>query len=418
MVVAGRVVTAHPISAITAAGGATATPDTAGLVASPQVPFASCLVTPEAQQRAAAVLAGGWLTTGPECARFERDLADWTGAREIVAVSSCTAALELSLRCLGLPPGAPVLTPTLTFCGAVAAIHRAGLVPVLVDTDEATLTVSPQAVAATAAWARPAAMIVQHMAGYPVSPLELAEAAGLPVERVIEDAAHGLGASVDGVPVGQESRAACFSFYATKNLPIGEGGAIATDDPELAARLRSLRLHGMSRSAWTRYQPGGSWRYDVADGGLKANLTDLAAALGIGQLTHLDRWQQRRGELAARYDAALEHIPGIVPPPRPRRGRHAWHLYVIRVTASYGRSRDDLAAALAEVGIGTSVHFIPVHHFASFRTHLHPNQPGLPHADRLFPQLLSLPLHPGLSDLEVDQVCAQLAALARPIGGR
>lgn len=390
----------------------------AALATSPRVPFASCVVTPEARQRAAEVLAGGWLTTGPECAQFERELGAWIGARDVVTVSSCTAALELSLRSLGLPSGATVLTPTLTFCGAVAAIMHAGLVPALVDTDEATLTVSADAVAAAAAWARPAAMIVQHMAGHPAPPLELAAAAGLPPERVIEDAAHGLGTWVDGVQVGQQSHAACFSFYATKNLPVGEGGAVATDDPELADRLRSLRLHGMSKSAWNRYQPGGNWRYDVVDGGLKANLTDLAAALGIGQLVHLDRWQQRRGEIAARYDAALADIPGLVRPPRPTRGRHAWHLYIIRVTSEYGRTRDDLAAALADAGIGTSVHFIPVHHFASFRTYLHPEQPGLPCADRLFPQLLSLPLHPALSDLEVDQVAAQLAALARPIGGR
>lgn len=411
--------TAGAVTATAPGGGATpTTAETSGTAASPLVPFASCLISSEARQRAAAVLANGWLTTGPECARFEGELADWIGAREVVSVSSCTAALELSLRSLGLPPGARVLTPTLTFCGAVAVIRHAGLVPALVDTDEATLTVSPQAVAAAAAWARPAAMIVQHMAGYPAPPLELAEAAGLSPERVIEDAAHGLGTWVDTVPVGQESHAGCFSFYATKNLPIGEGGAIATDDSELAARLRSLRLHGMSKSAWTRYQPGGSWRYDVADGGLKANLTDLAAALGIGQLAHLDRWQQRRGELAARYDAALVDIPGIVRPPRPPRGRHAWHLYIIRVTAEYGRTRDDLAAALAEAGVGTSVHFIPVHHFASFGAFLHPDQPGLPHADRLFPQLLSLPLHPALSDVQVDQVSALLAAFARPIGGR
>ena len=312
-----------------------------------------------------------------------------------------------------------MLTPTLTFCGAVAAIRHAGLVPALVDTDEATLTVSPQAVAAAAAWARPAAMIVQHMAGYPAPPLELAEAAGLPPHRVIEEAATMVWRTwVDTVPVGRESHAACFSFYATKNLPIGEGGAIATDDPVLGARLRSMRLHGMSKSAWTRYDRAAAGATTSPIGGMKANLTDLAAALGIGQLAHLDRWQQRRHEIAARYDLALAGIPGIVRPLHPKRGRHAWHLYIIRVTADYGRSRDDLAAALAEAGVGTSVHFIPVHHFAAFRASLHPDQPSLPQADRLFPQLLSLPLHPALSDLEVDRVGAQLAALARPIGDR
>jgi perosamine synthetase len=255
-------------------------------------------------------------------------------------------------------------------------------------------------------------MVVQHMAGYPAPVRELTAAAGLDPARVVEDAAHGLGAAVGAEPVGAVSRATCFSFYATKNLPIGEGGAVATSDPELADLLRQSRLHGMSRDAWRRYH-GSGWRYSVEVDGLKANFTDLQAAIGLAQLQRLTGWQRRRAALAARYDAGLRDVPGIVLPPRPSTGRHAWHLYVLRVGPGYPLGRDALVSALALRGVGTSVHFIPVHHLPYFRDLL--GRPSLPAADRVFSRLLSLPLHPGLTDDDVDRVCALIADLG---GGR
>ncbi|NIH80853.1 DegT/DnrJ/EryC1/StrS family aminotransferase [Amycolatopsis viridis] len=381
------------------------------------VPYARCHIVPEAHEAVARVLASGWLTTGPQTLAFEDEFAGWLGAPEAVAVSSCTAAIELALRALRLPPGAPVLTPALTFCGAVHAIVHSGLRPVLLDADEQTLTVDAATVAAVADRVRPAAMVVQHMAGYPVPVPALAEAAGLPAGRVVEDAAHGLGAAAGGRLVGAASTAACFSFYATKNLPIGEGGAITTTDPDLAGTLRETRQHGMSRDAWRRYGPGAQWRYDVRTDGLKANFTDLQAAIGRAQLPHLASWQRRRAELAARYDQELSAVPGITPPPRPSEGRHAWHLYPIRITAPYPLHRDALAEALRGRGVGTSVHFIPVHHLTYFRTLLGAEACGrLPVADRVFPQLLSLPLHPGISEDDVDYVCDQITSLARTGG--
>jgi len=328
-----------------------------------------------------------------------------------VAVSSCTAAIELSLRALRLPPGTPVLTPTLTFCGAVHAIVHAGLRPVLVDVDESTLTVAPETVAAAASRTRPGAMVVQHHAGFPAPVPELTEAAGLQPWAVVEDAAHGLGAMVGKRAVGTLSGATCFSFYATKNLPIGEGGAITSADPALAAALRRARQHGMSHDAWGRYGPSGSWRYTVADDGIKANFTDVQAAIGSAQLSRLDDWQARRAELAERYDRALADVDGITLPPRPTRGRHAWHLYAARVGHGYRLTRDHLVGALAERGVGTSVHFIPVHHFPYFRQLL--GAPSLPVADRVFRSLISLPLHPHLTDTDVDHVCGLIADLAR-----
>jgi dTDP-4-amino-4,6-dideoxygalactose transaminase len=377
------------------------------------VPFCRTEITPEAQQAAVRVLASGWVTMGAESIAFEQEFGAWVGAPHTIAVSSCTAAIQLALAGLGLPPGAPVLTPTLTFCGAVQAIVHAGLRPVLVDTDEATLTVSAAGVAKAARHGA-AAMVIQHMAGYPVNGAELAEAAGIPNENVVEDAAHGLGATIAGRLVGSFSRAVCFSFYATKNLPIGEGGAITTTDGDLAERWRRMRLHGMSGDAWRRYHRSGTWRYTVEEAGMKANFTDLQAAIGREQLRRLDAWQQRRTAIAARYDAQLTGLEGLELPPRPAADAHAWHLYIVRIHhRPFGIDRDTAAERLAETGIGTSVHFIPVHHLPYFRNLLGLEACGeLSAADQIFPRLLSLPMFPGLTDSDVDRVCEALAGLA------
>jgi dTDP-4-amino-4,6-dideoxygalactose transaminase len=378
-----------------------------------RVPFCRTEITPEAQQAAVRVLASGWVTTGAESFAFEQEFGGWVEASYVVAVSSCTAAIEMALTALGLPPGAPVLTPTLTFCGAVQAIVHAGLRPVLVDTDEATLTVSAEGVA-KAARNGAAAMVIQHMGGYPVDGAELAAAAGIPDRNVVEDAAHGLGATIGGRPVGSFCRAGCFSFYATKNLPIGEGGAITSTDGDLADRWRRMRLHGMSGDSWRRYHRSGTWRYTVEEAGMKANLTDLQAAIGREQLRRLRSWQQRRAAIAARYDMLLGGVRGLVLPPRPSGDAHAWHLYIVRIhRRAFGIDRDEVSYRLAEAGIGTSVHFIPVHHLPYFRNLLGLEACGeLPTADQIFPQLLSLPLHPGLTDSHVDRVCEALAGLA------
>ena len=261
------------------------------------------------------------------------------------------------------------------------------------------------------------AMVVLHFAGHPAPVRSLAEAAGLPLERVIEDAAHAVGTWVDEEPVGNISAATCFSFYATKNLPIGEGGMITTGSPTVAERVRKMRLHGMSRDAWKRYLPGNSWRYEVDCAGLKANMTDIQAAIGLAQLTKFSDWQQRRWELADRYDHQLFAVPGIARPARPARGLHAWHLYVIKVDPRrVGIGRDEFMEELTDLGIGTSVHFIPAHHQPYFRRLLGEEiRDSFPMADSVFDRILSLPLHPGLSDSDVDRVCqAVLDVVSRP----
>ncbi|HEU4421116.1 MAG TPA: DegT/DnrJ/EryC1/StrS aminotransferase family protein [Pilimelia sp.] len=388
------------------------------------VPFTVPALADAARDAAQRVLRSGWLTTGPRCAEFEAALSAYLGQPYVVTVASCTQALELSLHALHLDPGAPVLTPSLTFCGAVGAIAHAGYRPVLVDIDEATLTPSPRNVADAVArlgrtagagrhaaghsGSRPAAMVVCDLGGYPVDWAALADAAGLPYDRIVVDAAHGPGGAVGRAEAGRSPYATCLSFYATKNLPVGEGGAVATYDESLAGWLRAARLHGMSKDAWRRYLPGGSWRYDVPEVGYKANLTDLAAAIGCAQLAALPGWQDRRRELVARYDAVLAAAPlaDVVRLPA-RHPDHAWHLYQVRVPR-----RDEVAARLAEHGVATSVHFIPVHQLSGYARLLGADElAAVPVTDRVADELLSLPLYPGLADEAVDRVSGLLANL-------
>jgi dTDP-4-amino-4,6-dideoxygalactose transaminase len=379
-----------------------------------RIPFAHAEITPEAREAAARVLASGWVTTGPEVVQFEGDFARWVGADHAVAVGSCTDAIELSLRALELAPGAKVLASTMTFCGAVNAIIHAGLEPVLVDVDPDSLM--PDAATTAEALERAGgvdAMTVVHYAGQPAPVRELAEAARISLDRVVEDAAHALGAADGDHRIGTISGATCFSFYATKNLPIGEGGMVTTADPRIAEFVRRCRLHGMSSDAWKRYLPGSGWRYTVETPGLKANMTDIQAAIGRAQLRHLDRWQARRDEIAARYDISLAGIEGISLPARPAQGRHAWHLYVVQIERAFGVGRDRVIEMLADRGIDCSVHFIPLHHMPYLRSMIGEEaiKHAFPRADAAFERIVSLPLYPSLTDAQVDSVCEAIREL-------
>jgi Predicted pyridoxal phosphate-dependent enzyme apparently involved in regulation of cell wall biogenesis len=377
-----------------------------------RVPFTRTQICEEACLAVQQVLGSGWVTSGQQVIEFEREFAEHVGARRAVAVSSCTAALELALRALRLPAGSRVLMSTVTFCGAASAIVHAGLQPVLADVDPITAMPSPVTVAAAArAVGGVQAMVVVHLGGMPTQVEEMAEAAGITLDHVVEDAAHALGTVVGDRVVGTISRATCFSFYATKNLAIGEGGMLTTEDDELADAVGRARLHGLSKDAWRRYLPGGGWRYDVQDDGLKANMTDVQAAIGRAQLRQFEATQARRARTAARYDSLIVDIPGLTIPLRPMSGRHAWHLYAVRVRPNFGVGRDDLITALSERGIGTSVHFIPVHRLTWF-SHICLQAPGgFPGAESVFDETLSLPMDQVLTDEDVETVCTALAEI-------
>jgi dTDP-4-amino-4,6-dideoxygalactose transaminase len=333
------------------------------------------------------------------------------GAGHAVAVSSCTAALHLGLDALDLQPGDEVITSTMTFTATGATIVHAGGRPVLADCSPDTLNLDPADVERRIT-PRTRAIVPVHYAGHPAPMDQLLELARAHRLFVLEDAAHALPASYRGRPVGSIGDLTAFSFYATKNLTTGEGGMLTTDRAELAERVRIRRLHGMSRDAWRRYSTEGSWRYDVSYPGFKYNLTDVASALGLVQLRRLPALHARRCQLAALYTDCLQDTPQIdLPMVRPE-VESAWHLYVIRLRpARVSVTRDQLIEHLRTAGIGTGVHFIPLHEHSYYRDTFGFKPADYPVASAAAQTIVSLPLYTSMSDDDVRCVAATLRSI-------
>ncbi len=355
-------------------------------------------------------LRSGWISRGPRTARFEEAFRARLGAPAAVALNSCTAALHLALKVLGIGPGDEVIAPTMTFAASVNVIEHVGARPVLVDVEPDTLNLDPAAVEA-ALTPRTRAVMIVHYGGHPAE----MDALGALAERhglaLVEDAAHALPAAYRGRVVGASDNLTAFSFYATKNLTTGEGGML-TGPADLVDRARVLGLHGMSGHAWSRYAPGASWFYEVVAPGYKYNMTDVQAALGLRQLERLEWMQTRRREVVTRYVRDLDGVPGLAVP-RPRAHvEPAWHLFPLRVKRGEAPlGRDRFIEELAQRNIGTSVHFIPIHFHPYYADKYGWRRGDFPVAEAAFDELVSLPLHPGLSDDDVDDVTAAVREL-------
>lgn len=363
------------------------------------------------------VLRSGWLTTGKRALEFERRFAERIGAQHALAVNSATAALHLALESFGTGPDADVVVPTYTFtaCGEVCAYLGARVV--LADVGDDYL-LGPDELAAVSTPTTRVVMPV-HFAGQCADVESLREVA--PRARFIEDAAHALPATVGSASSGRLGDAAAFSFYATKTMTTGgEGGMLVTDDDALAERAARMRLHGIDADAWNRYGAGGSWAYSVQDAGFKYNLTDVAAAIGLVQLERLDELADARAVIAARYDAAIGESGLVDTPPRRTGDRHAWHLYVAALRLEgLTVDRGEVIRRMATAGIGTSVHFIPLHLHPYYQRSYGYRFGDFPVAERLFERSISLPIWPGMTSQQVDRVASTLlgilGAARRPV---
>ncbi|NOY53455.1 MAG: aminotransferase class I/II-fold pyridoxal phosphate-dependent enzyme [Deltaproteobacteria bacterium] len=350
-------------------------------------------------------LRSGWITTGPKTERFEKEFADYVGAKYAVGLSSATAGLHLSLKALGVGPGDEVITTPMTFAATVNMIVANGATPVFADIDPQTLQIDPVEVEKKVT-EKTKAIVPVHFAGQPVDLDAIHTIAKIHHLTVLEDAAHAVGTEYKGKRIGALSELSVFSFHPIKNITTGEGGMVTTNDEALAERVRLLKFHGISKDAWKRYDEKGTPHYDVLDVGFKYNMMDLQAALGIHQLKKADAFNARRSEMAARYNeafAALEGIdlPGEVAWPH----RHAWHLYVIFVRPDrLGLDRDGFMAALKEAKIGTGIHFIAVHLHRYYREHFAFRRGDLPHAESISDRILSLPLFPGMTGRDQEDV--------------
>ena len=373
----------------------------------PFLPFALPEIGDDEINEVVDTLKSGWVTTGPKAKRFEDDFTAFLGDPTLhsMAVNSATAGLHLALEALGIAPGDEVITTTHTFTATAEVVRYLGADVVLVDIDPATLCIDPAAVEA-AITPRTKAIVPVHYAGLSADMpalLAIAKKHGL---KVVEDAAHALPTTCGGALIGTlQSDVTVFSFYANKTITTGEGGMVVTRDPELAKRIKVMRLHGMSKDAFDRFTAKvPSWYYEIVAPGFKYNLTDIAAAMGIHQLKRLKGFQARREELAAQFDAAFEGLPVITPPRALPGDRHAWHLYVLRLADGATIGRDALIEQLFAAGIGCSVHYIPLHLQPYWRDRyaLRPEQ--FPHSQRAYERMLSLPLYTRMTDDDVARV--------------
>ncbi|MFZ1993901.1 MAG: DegT/DnrJ/EryC1/StrS aminotransferase family protein [Solirubrobacteraceae bacterium] len=360
-------------------------------------------------------LRSGWIGTGPKVARFENMLAGYVGVDHARCMSSCTAALILALKVLGLGAGDEVLVPSMTFVASANAAEHAGATPVLVDSEPDTGLIDLDA-AAAAVTPRTRAVMPVHLAGRPCDMDRLqafAQSHGL---AVIEDAAHAIGAEWRGRRIGSFGNLTAFSFYVTKNITTVEGGALMTDDRDVAERVERLALHGLSLGAWRRFSDEGFRHYEVVEPGFKFNMTDVQAAIGLAQLPRLDAWIDRRAELWERYDRLLADLPLRTPPAPEADTRHARHLYQVLLEPRAPLTRDELLQGLTDRRIGAGVHYRAVHLHPYYRDRYDLDPRSLPVASLISDQTISLPLSQGLSDSDQDDVVAALRALLRRPG--
>lgn len=364
------------------------------------LPYGRQSVSEEDIEAVVSVLRGDWLTTGPAVAKFEADLAEHTGGTPAVAVTSGTAALHVAYAAAGIGAGDEVVASPMTFVAtaATAALHGAKVVFADIEPDTGNLSVDAAAAAITS---RTKVVAAVDYAGHPAELDTLAKIAHDADALLLEDAAHSVGGSWQGRPVGSLADLTTFSFFPTKNLTTAEGGAVVAGSEELLQRAQAFRNHGLVRDkSRQRYPDEGAWHQEVHEFGLNYRLPDVLCALGSSQLTRLTEFKLRRAEIHARYNAALADVDGVLTPPRREGADPVWHLYPLRVLDGRRRALFD---HLRGLGIGVQVNYIPAYWHPVFED-LGYRRGLCPNAEAYYEQELSLPLFPSLSDADVDRV--------------
>jgi perosamine synthetase len=378
-------------------------------------------------------LKSGWLTTGPRCKQFEADFAKFANAKFAIALNSCTAALHLALEAIGIQENDLVITPTMTFAATAEVVRYFNAIPVFVDSLESDFCIDPSGVEAIAEKlergekikgipqkrGRLKAILPVHFGGSPAAIPSLLKTAGRYGAALIEDCAHACptfykNSAGKMVKAGEEADIACFSFYANKTITTGEGGMAVTNSEKHADRMRIMSLHGISKDAWKRFTAEGSWRYEVIAPGFKYNMPDVAASIGIHQLKKADFFRAERAKIAKKYAELLKNTEGLVLPEEKKDSIHSWHLYVVRIQEKLcGIHRNAVVEKLKERGIGTSVHYMPLHLHQYYKEKYGWSEGDFPVSETLFSQCLSLPIYPGLSDQEIERIAKELKLILR-----
>jgi len=371
------------------------------------LPFARPAIGESEIERVVDVLRSGWLTVGPRTREFERVVADYVGVPGAAAVNSCTAGLHLSMVAFGVGPGDEVILPSLDFAAGANTVVHLGAKPVLVDVDAATLNVTGEILDAAVTDSTKVLMPV-HFGGRPCPMDDIMAVAGSRRLKVLADGAHAISSEYHGHKVGaSEADATSFSFYVTKGVTTGEGGMVTSSDLDLVKRVGCLSLHGMSSDAWNRYSDHGPWYYEILDAGFKCNMSDVQAAIGLGQMERIDDFRARRDAIARAYASGLADLDAVTVPPPCTDGLHAWHLYTIQIDPDALRiDRDRFMHCLRDEGIGASVHFIPIHLHPYYRVRLGHAKGAFPVTERYFERAVSLPIYPTMTDADTADVLA------------
>ncbi|MCG6542270.1 DegT/DnrJ/EryC1/StrS family aminotransferase [Pseudomonas sp. KSR10] len=361
-------------------------------------------------------LRSGWITTGPKAKKFESDFTAFLGdpAVQSISVNSATSGLHLALEALGIGPGDEVVVPTYTFTATAEVVRYLGAKPIMVDVDANTFNICPERFS-NAISEQTKAVIVVHFAGLACDMDAILSIAKKNNVKVVEDAAHALPTTYKGKLVGTlDSDFTVFSFYANKTMTTGEGGMVVTRNPELASRCRIMRLHGISRDAFDRYTSNKpAWFYEVVAPGYKYNMPDISAAIGIHQLRRLPEFHAKRVKMASFYKERLSGLPLELPPSAPSGDAHALHLYPVRIGHDAGLSRDKFIENMAALGVGCSVHFIPLHVHPYWRDTYKLAPSMFPVAHAIFEQEVTLPLYTKMTEKDLEKV---VAAVKRVLG--
>lgn len=370
------------------------------------LPFALPEIGEEEISEVVDSLRSGWITTGPKAKQFEKDFSTFLGGGvESIAVNSATSGLHLALEAMGVGVGDEIIVPSYTFTATAEVVRYLGATPIFVDSEESTFNMSVEALRG-AITERTKVIIPVHFAGLACDMEPILKLARENNLRVVEDAAHALPTKYRGRLIGTlGSDVTVFSFYANKTMTTGEGGMLVTSDPQIANRCRVMRLHGISRDAFDRYSSTTpSWYYEVVAPGYKYNMPDLSAAIGIHQLAKLSKFQAKRQRMADRYHRELADLPILLPSLPKGDDSHAWHLYAIRLTADSAVSRGDFIIKMAELGVGCSVHFIPLHLQPYWRETYNLTPSMFPVAQKIYEQEVTLPLYTKMSDEDQTRV--------------
>ena len=371
----------------------------------PFIPFSRPWIDDTEIEAVSQVLASKWISTGNRVREFERAFAEYLGVKHAIAVSSCTAALHLSLVVAGISSGDEVITTPYTFTATAEAIRYVGAKPVFVDIHSDTLNIDTTKIE-RAITPQTKAILPVHIAGIACDMDAIQDICRNHNLVLIDDAAHAIPTEYKGQSIGAIGDLSAFSFYANKNLTTGEGGMITTNNDAFAKPLRTMRLHGIDKDAWARQSQRDIWRYDITTEGYKYNMTDIQAAMGLCQLMKLNKQHERRRNFAQIYQTELAKFPQISTPIAPANPReHSWHLYIIQLPPG---KRDGFIGALREANIECSVHYIPLHLFEFYQEQYGYRVGDFPCAEAAYERVVSLPLHPGLTEGDIHTVVAAI----------